>query len=63
MKTNEQRKELPRDIGEIFERASERARRMGLDYAGAVTPAEAHAPNTATMRSSRHTSAPRLLFS
>ncbi|HET7729686.1 MAG TPA: rhodanese-like domain-containing protein [Usitatibacter sp.] len=27
----------------IFERAAERARQMGLPYAGAVTPAEAHA--------------------
>lgn len=28
---------------EIFERAAERAREMGLPYAGAVLPAEAHA--------------------
>ena len=27
----------------IFQRAAERARQMGLPYAGAVTPAEAHA--------------------
>ena len=29
--------------GAIFERAAHRAREMGLPYAGAVTPAEAHA--------------------
>lgn len=28
---------------DIFERAAERAREMGLPYAGAITPAEAHA--------------------
>ena len=27
----------------IFQRAAERAKQMGLPYAGAVTPAEAHA--------------------
>ena len=35
--------EAPGDAPEaIFRRAAERARHMGLPYAGAVTPAEAH---------------------
>lgn len=33
---------LPDTAAEIFERAAARARDAGLDYAGAVTPAEAH---------------------
>lgn len=31
------------DIAAIFERAAERGRKLGLPYAGAVTPVEAHA--------------------
>lgn len=34
---------MPHTPQEIFERAAERAREMGLPYAGAVLPAEAHA--------------------
>ena len=39
---NEQRKEAPAEAVQIFEQAAQRRRQMGLEYAGAVTPREAH---------------------
>ncbi len=42
MQTNEQRRQAPEGPEEIFARAAQRARQMGLGYAGAVTPQEAH---------------------
>ena len=41
-KTSELKKQQAAGVAEIFERASQRRRQMGLDYAGALTPQEAH---------------------
>lgn len=43
MKPHEQRQERSPETAALFDRAERRSREMGLPYAGAVTPEEAHA--------------------
>ena len=42
MKASEQRNAAPEDPQEVLARAARRGRELGLAYAGAVTPTEAH---------------------